>query len=160
TGVDIFPVHPGIVSTPSEAKADMSYPVSVTAFVSSRLHGQSALRGAIAPLFAATEPRLQGRGGTYIGPNAFGLQLFGWGGFNTMPRQPVNWAAKDAEECKKLYEMSRAVLDTATMASGLGRMPITHSEEAQHEAAAKELQGTDLGGKPRLPLESSWVRTA
>ncbi len=55
-----------------------------------------------------------GRGGTYIGPNAFGVQLFGWGGFNTVPRSPVNWAAHSAEKCKRLYDETRAVLDRAT----------------------------------------------
>ncbi|PNH03830.1 Retinol dehydrogenase 12, partial [Tetrabaena socialis] len=58
TGVDIFPVHPGLVSTPGEAKSDKRYFISIADFVSSRLHGQSELRGALAPLFAATEPRL------------------------------------------------------------------------------------------------------
>ncbi|KXZ55461.1 hypothetical protein GPECTOR_2g1010 [Gonium pectorale] len=83
TGVDVFPVHPGIVSSPGESKSDKRYLVSVTAFLNARLHGQSELRGALAPLFAATEPGLQGRGGAYIGPNQMGVQLFGWGGFNT-----------------------------------------------------------------------------
>ncbi|GLC40817.1 hypothetical protein PLESTB_000019600 [Pleodorina starrii] len=153
-GVDVFPVHPGIVSTPGEAKSDRSYLVSLSALINSRLHGQSALRGALAPLFAATEPKMQGRGGTYLGPNAFGLQLFGWGGFNTVAREPVNWAAKDAETCKQLYDATRAVLDSATVAAGLGKVPVTHFQEAQAEALGKE---AEVGGKPGLPLESaSW----
>ncbi|EFJ45884.1 hypothetical protein VOLCADRAFT_93745 [Volvox carteri f. nagariensis] len=149
----------GIVSTPGEAKSDKSYLVSLSALISSRLHGQSALRGAIAPLLAATEPKLQGRGGTYIGPNAFGLQLFGWGGFNTVPREPVNWAAKDAETCKQLYDAVRGVLDSATVAAGLGQVPVTHFQEAQAEAIAKEQQqmAAGMGGASRgLPLESTW----
>ncbi|KAG2452426.1 hypothetical protein HYH02_002669 [Chlamydomonas schloesseri] len=139
TGVDVFAVHPGIVSTPGELKSDRSYPVSVLALINSRLHGQSELRGALAPLFAATEPRLQGRGGTYIGPNSFGVQLFGWGGSNTVARTPVNWAARDAAECRRLYDQSRAVLDSATVAAGLGAVPLTHFAEAQQTAAAKAL---------------------
>ncbi|PNW80161.1 hypothetical protein CHLRE_08g380550v5 [Chlamydomonas reinhardtii] len=149
TGVDVFPVHPGLVSTPGEAKSDKSYPVSVLAFVGSRLHGQSELRGALAPLFAATEPRLQGRGGTYIGPNSFGLQLFGWGGSNTVARSPVNWAARDAAECRRLYDQTRAVLDSATVAAGLGAVPVTHFVDAQQQAAAKALAPEGGGQHPK-----------
>ncbi len=53
-----------------------------------------------------------GRGGTYIGPNAFGVQLFGWGSVYTVLRSPVNWAAHSAEKCKRLYDETRAVLDS------------------------------------------------
>ncbi|KAG2424334.1 hypothetical protein HXX76_014543 [Chlamydomonas incerta] len=144
SGVDVFAVHPGIVSSPGEAKSDKSYPAAVLALVNARLHGQSELRGAMAPLFAATEPTLQGRGGTYIGPNAFRLQLFGWGGFNTAARSPVNWAARDAAECKRLYDETRAVLDSAAVAAGLGAVPVTRFADAMHQAGAKALAPANI----------------
>ncbi|KAG2495651.1 hypothetical protein HYH03_006251 [Edaphochlamys debaryana] len=157
TGVDVFAVHPGIASTPGEVKSDKSYAMAVMAFVASRLHGQSELRGALPSLFAATDTSLQGRGGLYIGPNPLGLQLFGWGGWNTVARSPMSWEARDAVECKKLYDATRGVLDGAAVAAGLGSVPVTHFRDAQEEAAARE-QGAEAlrkGGKGGLPLEAA-----
>ncbi|PNG99627.1 hypothetical protein TSOC_014591 [Tetrabaena socialis] len=83
------------------------------------------------------------------------MQLFSWGGFNTVAREPVHRAARDAAECKRLYEAARRVLDSATLAAGLGKVPVTHLADAQEEAASKETgaPGSGLdGSKAPLPL--------
>ena len=60
TGIDVFSVQPGLVNTPLFDKADWSKPATWINRPGARLLGQSAERGAISTVRAASDPELQG----------------------------------------------------------------------------------------------------
>ncbi|GBF99588.1 hypothetical protein Rsub_12213 [Raphidocelis subcapitata] len=108
TGVDVFSVHPGVVSTPGEWKTAAWKPTSWLTWASALVHGQSVGWGATSMLFAATEPLLAGRGGVYIGPSY--LQAFGYAGSNTARRRPLNPAAHNPAAARRLFDETTAIL--------------------------------------------------
>jgi hypothetical protein len=54
----------------ARTQADLGYPAGLATYLLMLLQGQSPLQGASSALYAATAPELQGKGGTFIGPQA------------------------------------------------------------------------------------------
>eukprot|EP00891_Asterochloris_glomerata_P003412 jgi/Astpho2/3412/fgenesh1_pg.00054_%23_66_t len=67
-GIDCFACHPGVADTELYSKTDKSKPEGVAFPVLDKVWGQSAERGAIPIIKAATDPELTGRGFAYFGP--------------------------------------------------------------------------------------------
>lgn len=147
TGVDVYAVHPGVVNSPGEGKSDKHYIMALLAYVGAHLNGQTEERGALSTLYAATEPRLQGRGGRYYGPNPFGLQVLGYAGGNTVERTPFNHYAKDPAACTQLYERA-SLLSRAAAAKSGDREAIQEMSQGNTEGLHTKAQGpTTLGSQ-------------
>ncbi|KAK9845797.1 hypothetical protein WJX81_002645 [Elliptochloris bilobata] len=105
SGVVCLACHPGIASTDLYNKMDTSSKLTAKAMAGvNTLVGQSEERGALSLAFCATVPELQEHGGTFYGPNQINL-------WNTAERKPVNPLAKNANDCARLYNETRRILE-------------------------------------------------
>jgi len=101
---DVFAVQPGLVNTPGHNKMDRKHYLSAWNISGmGKVFGQSAYHGSWSTLFAATEPKLAGKGFAYLGPNQFGL-------YHNVERQPGQLVARNPVSCWTVYEGITRVL--------------------------------------------------
>lgn len=108
TQVDVFATHPGLVATPLMRKLSFRYLTAIIIWLQALVFGQRPSKGAFSTLYAATAPRLKGRGFQYIGPN----YLFNL--FHTTSRRPVNSAARRLKNCQRLYDETLKIIEEVT----------------------------------------------
>jgi NAD(P)-dependent dehydrogenase (short-subunit alcohol dehydrogenase family) len=103
--------HPGYAATNLQSAAVPTLDRIVMVFTNA-LAAQSADRGALPPLYAATEPGLEG--GIYVGPDGIG-ELRGH------PRQvSPNGAARDEQVAARLWEVSEELTGVRFELAGAG----------------------------------------
>ncbi|PNH12282.1 WW domain-containing oxidoreductase [Tetrabaena socialis] len=111
--IDVFGVHPGLVDSPLMDKADMGRHLNAALIVlQNAVLGMPTWRGSLPALYALTEPRLQGAGFRYIGPNWANTNMLG-------VRTPGNrlWRTGGPELRARLFDGTVSVL------KDVGHMP-------------------------------------
>ena len=90
--------HPGVAATGFVAAIGLPAPVSAVADLGAKVFGQSAARGALPGLFAATMPDVEG--GDYYGPDGIG-EIRGW-----PKRGALSERARDPRLGQTLWDVS------------------------------------------------------
>ena len=93
--------HPGVAATGFVAAIGLPGPVSAIANVGAAVVGQSAARGALPGLYAATMPAV--KGGEYYGPDGIG-EIRGW-----PKRAGLSSRARDPRLAERLWQVSEAL---------------------------------------------------
>ncbi|KAK9815820.1 hypothetical protein WJX72_010208 [[Myrmecia] bisecta] len=107
SGVECFISQPGLAHTPLYRKSDHKKLSTWLVDAAQWVYGQRAPQACLSLLFAATEPSLQGKGGSYYGPPFVYLAAIhipfvtGW---NTGQREPGNVYTRDQVAWKHLYD--------------------------------------------------------
>ncbi len=90
--------HPGVAATGFVAAIGLPGPISAVADLGAKIVGQSAARGALPGLYAASMPGVEG--GQYYGPDGLG-EVRGW-----PKRAALSGRAKDAHLAARLWDVS------------------------------------------------------
>ena len=93
--------HPGVAATGFVAAIGLPGPISAIADLGARIAGQSAARGALPGLYAATMPNVAG--GEYYGPDGIG-EVRGW-----PKRAALSPRAKDRDLAERLWTVSETL---------------------------------------------------
>ncbi|PNH02877.1 WW domain-containing oxidoreductase [Tetrabaena socialis] len=105
TGTDVFAVHPGFAATNLWHKSLHRYPASRLFNVVEEWFAQHPYYGALPALYALSEPKLQGRGGLYIGPPLM-LPLV----LHTNVGDYWQGESRSDESCSRLYDATVKLL--------------------------------------------------
>lgn len=116
-GIEFFPVAPGFVSTVLYNKADHGKLSTNLIDLSRYIYGQSAKRGMLPLLRAATDPTIKGQGGAFFSPPTIGLVPIHID--NAGMREPWNGLARDQDSWRRLYEQTVEVVNEKARAKGL-----------------------------------------
>jgi NAD(P)-dependent dehydrogenase (short-subunit alcohol dehydrogenase family) len=146
TGIESFACHPGICRTDLFRKADHDKMASVVTDWMQWLGGQTAASGALALLYCATSPDLEGKGGTFYGPYYKGpitLNLL-----NTQQRTPGNPEANDPAARARLYEAALNIVNEASLKVALGDLGSKLKVgEVSHVEAKESTSAPAAGGR-------------
>jgi NAD(P)-dependent dehydrogenase (short-subunit alcohol dehydrogenase family) len=146
SGVESFACHPGLCRTDIFRKGDHEKMTTVITEWAQWVGGQTAASGALALLYCATAPELQGKGGTFYGPYYKGpitLNLL-----NTQQRTPGNPEANDPAARARLYEAALNIVNEASLKVALGDLGSRlKGGEVSHVEARQSTSAPATGGR-------------
>jgi NAD(P)-dependent dehydrogenase (short-subunit alcohol dehydrogenase family) len=149
TQLDVFVVHPGVAQTDIFHKYERHPAGSMYRQMMQAVGGQSAYRGALPLVYAATEPSLQGKGGQFIGPRYSKSNLISILGqvYSFASLTPINKEAKSPHARFRIYEQTADALESLLQKSlpnrlrGVPLMPHIEGAVAAAGGHVKNVEG-------------------